>query len=435
MSAPNASGSGPQDVKDASSAVVGTAPSDSTVDPSVARSSSTWVNWPTQNWSTARRGHSDGHMMARDAATSMSRENLVTPSRPATVKRKRVIDVGQKTVKQMNELARFVNGKGPCAICRSPGAVVTLTEIKKRRRKFLRYLKNGGNGATKGSPDMWPPESAPLLVPSTKAQKSVSWVEHPPEVQRDVRPDFLTNDTGAFLLLLSLVALVVGILVIFKATENSLKEYLGLITPTTSVSSALPVCSEELVLETTRPSIEEVPVEEETQRTALMKQERAARQIQHWYRHGQAPSHARAESEGARRKRIDRWAQSLRAFFSRKRIGHLRAGLQKRWGKKRSEKAPSEGAEDMAPLEPNEELPAAGSAHTLFSAYSSQNMDANRLEHAGPSTSVVGSDGSRSGQFLSFQGIPDSDSQLSGSNASHRSRTHHPVIGRSRSAQ
>ncbi|KAK8769330.1 hypothetical protein V5799_014203, partial [Amblyomma americanum] len=59
-------------------------------------------------------------------------------------------------------------------------------------------------------------------------------------VQRDVGPDFMNSETGAFLLLLSVVALVVGILVIVKATENSLKEYLGLITPTVSLSSALP---------------------------------------------------------------------------------------------------------------------------------------------------------------------------------------------------
>ncbi|KAL3182740.1 hypothetical protein MRX96_029339 [Rhipicephalus microplus] len=183
MSAPNASGSGPQEVENASSAI---------------------------NWSTARRGHSDGHMMARDAATSMSRENNAAPSRPATVKRKRFVDVGQKTVKQMNELARYVNAKGPCAICRTPGAVITLTQIRRRRRKFLRYLKShegssllclyraklllkgalehvgilcaGRKGATKGSADIWPPESTPLLTPSAKAQKSVSWVEHPPEV-------------------------------------------------------------------------------------------------------------------------------------------------------------------------------------------------------------------------------------------------------------
>ncbi|KAH8019265.1 hypothetical protein HPB51_018608 [Rhipicephalus microplus] len=266
MSAPNASGSGPQEVENASSAILGTAPNDNTVDPSVACSSSAWG--PTQNWSTARRGHSDGHMMARDAATSMSRENNVAPSRPATVKRKRFVDVGQKTVKQMNELARYVNAKGPCAICRTPGAVITLTQIRRRRRKFLRYLKShegssllclyrakllskgalehvgilcaGRKGATKGSADIWPPESTPLLTPSAKAQKSVSWVEHPPEAQSDARPDYLTSDTGAFLLLLSLVALVIGILVIFKATGNSLKEYLGLITPATSVSSALP---------------------------------------------------------------------------------------------------------------------------------------------------------------------------------------------------
>lgn len=375
--------------------------------------------------------------MARDAATSMSRENNVAPSRPATVKRKRFVDVGQKTVKQMNELARYVNAKGPCAICRTPGAVITLTQIRRRRRKFLRYLKSheGRKGATKGSADIWPPESTPLLTPSAKAQKSVSWVEHPPEAQSDARPDYLTSDTGAFLLLLSLVALVIGILVIFKATGNSLKEYLGLITPATSVSSALPVYSEELAQEATRPSIEEVPAAEETQRIALMKQERAARQIQHWYRHCQATPHARAESEGARRKRIDRWAQSLRAFFSRKKINHIRAGLQKRWGKKKQgDKARSEGAEDVAPLESKEELPAAGSAHTLFSAYSSQNTDARGLEQAGPSTSIVGSDGSRSGQFMSYQGIPDSDSQFSGSSASHRSRSQHPV-GRSRSAQ
>ncbi|KAL3221579.1 hypothetical protein MRX96_029336 [Rhipicephalus microplus] len=126
------------------------------------------------------------------------------------------------------------------------------------------------------------------------------------------------------------------------------------------------------------------------------------------------------------------------------------AGLQKRWGKKKQgDKARSEGAEDVAPLESKEELPAAGSAHTLFSAYSSQNTDARGLEHAGPSTSVVGSDRfqvsadaglfcpsvprRRSGQFMSYQGIPDSDSQFSGSSASHRSRSQHPV-GRSRSA-
>lgn len=437
MSTPDAGGSDPRDVEDASSAVVGTAPSGSLVDPAVVRTSSAWVglNWPLQNWPTARRGHSDGHMMARDAATSMSRDNLLAPSRPATVKRKRVIDVGQKTVKQMNELARYVNGRGPCAICRTPGAVVTLTQIKKRRRKFMRYWKNGGNRSAKGSPDMWPSESAPLLVPSTKSQKSVSWVEHP-EVPRDLGPNFLNNETGAFLLLLSLVALVVGILVIFKATENSLKEYLGLVTPTTSVSSALPVCSEELALETTRPSIEDVPVEEETPGTSmLLTQERAARQIQHWYRHCQGTSRIGVESEGARRKRIDRWAQSLRAFFSRKKINHLRAGLQKRWGKKRGAKALSEGTEDLAPLEPNEELPAAGSAHTLFSAYSSQNMTSSGLEQAVPSTSIAGSDGSRSGQFLSFHGIPEQDSQVSDSNTVNRSKSRYPVIGRSRSAQ
>ncbi|XP_077503218.1 uncharacterized protein LOC144113780 isoform X2 [Amblyomma americanum] len=209
---------------------------------SLVRSSSAWmgVNWPLQNWSTARRGHSDGHVIPRDAATSTSCENVAVPTRQATVKRKRVVDVGQKTVKQMNELARYVNAKGPCAICKTPGAVVTLTQIKRRRRKFMRYWsKQGGPEESKGSPDVWPPDSTPLLVTATKSQKSVSWIEHH-EVQRDVGPDFMNSETGAFLLLLSVVALVVGILVIVKATENSLKEYLGLITPTVSLSSALP---------------------------------------------------------------------------------------------------------------------------------------------------------------------------------------------------
>ncbi|XP_054917780.1 uncharacterized protein [Dermacentor andersoni] len=435
MSVPNANGSVPQDAEDASAAV-GTAPSDSTVEPAggVVRSSSAWmgINWPIQNWSTARRGHSDGHVMPRDASTSTSRENVVAPSRPATVKRKRVIDVGQKTVKQMNDLARYVNAKGPCAICRTPGAVVTLTQIKRRRRKFMRHWKNGGNGAAKGSPEMWPPDSAPLLAPSAKAQKSVSWVEHH-EVQHDAGPDFLNNETGAFLLLLSVVALVVGILVIFKATENSLKEYLGLITPTTSVSSALPVCSEELALEAARPPIEDAPVEEDAQGASLLMQERAARQIQRWYRQG--TSHLGPELEGARRKRVDRWAQSLRAFFSRKKINHFRAGLQKRWGKRRAGKAASEGAEDLAPLEPNEVRPAAsaGSGTTLFSAYSSQNVNAHGP--AAPSTSIAGSDGSRSGPCPAGGAVPEPDSQVSNTDTLRRSHNDHPAIGRSRSAQ
>ncbi|XP_070390497.1 uncharacterized protein [Dermacentor albipictus] len=434
MSVPDANGSVPQDAEDASAAV-GTAPSDSTVEPAggVVRSSSAWmgVNWPVQNWSTARRGHSDGNVMPRDASTSTSRDNVAAPSRPATVKRKRVIDVGQKTVKQMNDLARYVNAKGPCAICRIPGAVVTLTQIKRRRRKFMRHWKNGGNGAAKGSPEMWPPDSAPLLAPSAKAQKSVSWVEHQ-EVQQDAGPDFVNNETGAFLLLLSVVALVVGILVIFKATENSLKEYLGLITPATSVSSALPVCSEELALEAARPPIEDAPVEEDAQSASLLMQERAARQIQRWYREG--TSQLGPELEGVRRKRVDRWAQSLRAFFSRKKINHFRAGLQKRWYRRRAGKAASEGAEDLAPLEPNEVRPAAaGSGTNLFSGYSSQHV--NTHGPAAPSTSIARSDGSRSGPCPAGGAVPGPDSQLGNTDTLNRSHKDHPAIGRSRSAQ
>ncbi|XP_075531287.1 uncharacterized protein LOC142564220 [Dermacentor variabilis] len=218
------------------------------------------------------------------------------------------------------------------------------------------------------------------------------------QVQQEAGPDFLNSETGAFLLLLSVVALVVGILVIFKATENSLKEYLGLITPTTSVSSALPVCSDELDLEAARPPIEDAPVEEDAQAASLLMQERAARQIQRWYRQG--TSQLGPELEGARRKRVDRWAQSLRAFFSRKKINHFRAGLQKRWGRRRAGKAASEGAEDLAPLEPNEVRPAAapGSGTTLFSACSSQNV--NTHGPAAPSTSIAGSDGSRSSPLI-----------------------------------
>lgn len=112
----------------------------------LVRSSSAWmgINWPLQNWPNARRGHSDGHVVPRDAATSVSCENVVAAGRPAVIKRKRIIDVGQKTVKQMNELTRYLNVRGPCAICKLPGAVVTLTQIKKRRRKFMRYWSKHG---------------------------------------------------------------------------------------------------------------------------------------------------------------------------------------------------------------------------------------------------------------------------------------------------
>lgn len=56
---------------------------------------------------------------------------------------------------------------------------------------------------------------------------------------REVGPDMLNNETGAFLLLVSIVALIVGILVIVKATENSVKEYLGLVAPAASLDTAL----------------------------------------------------------------------------------------------------------------------------------------------------------------------------------------------------
>lgn len=403
----------------------------------LVRSSSAWmgVNWPLQTWPTARRGHSDGHMIPRDAATSTSCEHATTPTRQATAKRKRVVDVGQKTVKQMNELARFVNAKGPCAICKTPGAVVTLTQIKRRRRKFMRYWsKQGGPEESKDSPDVWPPDSAPLLVTTAKSQKSVSWIEHH-EVQRDVEPDFMNRDTGAFLLLLSLVALVVGIVVIFKATENSLKEYLGFITPTVSLSSALPVGSEELSVEQCRPSVEEVPArpagEEEEQR---LKQEAAARQIQRWYRRYQESPREGTDADGARRKRIDRWAQSLRSFFSRKKMNHIRAGFQKRWGKKRADRVTSEGAEDLAPLEANEVPAGTGSVHSVCNGSSSQPLAGSQQDPAVPSTSTAGSLESRH-QFFPNGGAHGMETQRSSTCLLQRCRGEKPVIGRSRSAQ
>ncbi|XP_077503217.1 uncharacterized protein LOC144113780 isoform X1 [Amblyomma americanum] len=405
---------------------------------SLVRSSSAWmgVNWPLQNWSTARRGHSDGHVIPRDAATSTSCENVAVPTRQATVKRKRVVDVGQKTVKQMNELARYVNAKGPCAICKTPGAVVTLTQIKRRRRKFMRYWsKQGGPEESKGSPDVWPPDSTPLLVTATKSQKSVSWIEHH-EVQRDVGPDFMNSETGAFLLLLSVVALVVGILVIVKATENSLKEYLGLITPTVSLSSALPVGSEELSVEQGRPSTEDVPAQPAGDQDELrLAQEAAARQIQRWYRRCQGSPRAGLDADGARRKRVDRWAQSLRSFFSRKKINHIRAGFQKRWGKKRADRVASEGADDLAPLEANEVLTGAGSVHSVCDGSSPQPSAGSQQDAAVvSSTSNAGSLASRSRLFPNG-GVQGVETQRSSTCLLQRSRDENPVIGRSRSAQ
>lgn len=123
---------------------------------SLLRAPSSWmgVNWPLQSWPTVRRGHSDGHMVPRDAATSTSCEAVVSSGRQSAVKRKRVIDVGQKTVKQMNELARYVNTKGPCAVCKTPGTVVTLTQIKRRRRKFMRYWSKHGKTSSSNIVDL-----------------------------------------------------------------------------------------------------------------------------------------------------------------------------------------------------------------------------------------------------------------------------------------
>lgn len=369
----------------------------------VVRSSSAWmgINWPLQTWPNVRRGHSDGHVMPRDAATSVSCENVVAPSRPASVKRKRIIDVGQKTVKQMNELTRYLNVRGPCAICKLPGAVVTLTQIKKRRR---------GTQATRCTPEVWSPEpSAPLLVPSPKSTKSVSWSE---QSEPDLGRVMLSNETGAFLLLVSVVAFIVGILVIIKATENNVREYLGLVTPTTSLSSALQVGSEELAAETALCSAADeslAPVAGPS--SLLLAQDRASGQMQRWYRSGPtSSSHTGPETDGPRRKRLDRWAQTLRSFFSRKRLSHLRAGLQKRWGKKR--------AEDLAPLEANEAPPPAVSAR---SAHSSQDLAAQAAAASSTSTDAVPGP-SRSHRSVAGVG-QEAGPQRSSARLLHRSRS------------
>lgn len=325
---------------------------------SLLRAPSSWmgVNWPLQSWPTVRRGHSDGHMVPRDAATSTSCEAVVSSGRQSAVKRKRVIDVGQKTVKQMNELARYVNTKGPCAVCKTPGTVVTLTQIKRRRRKFMRYWsKHAGTEATKGTPEAWSPgPSTPVLGPSgARTHKSVSWTEHR-EMPREVGPDMLNNETGAFLLLVSIVALIVGILVIVKATENSVKEYLGLVAPAASLDTALRRTSEELAIDAAEVAADDDLDEEDELRENVPApvrttsvQEMAARQIQRWYRRCQSAS--RDDHDPSRRKRIDRWAQTLRAFFSRRK-SNFRAGIQKRWMKKRGDgPAGSDAATEGSP--------------------------------------------------------------------------------------
>ncbi|CAN7942644.1 unnamed protein product [Ixodes hexagonus] len=220
--------------------------------PGPTRAPSSWkgINWPMHSWSPVRRGHSDGNVrIPRDVATSMSSEALVLPSHQSAgvIKRKRVVDVGQKTVNQMNELARYVNTKGPCAICKTPGTVVTLTQIKKRRRKFMRYWSKHGTDVMKASPELWSADTSMPTLSCAMKQKSVSWTEHREiegeraafHAQRDVGLDIFSNETGAFLLLVSVVALIVGVLVIIKATENSVKEYLCLVTPAASMDSAL----------------------------------------------------------------------------------------------------------------------------------------------------------------------------------------------------
>lgn len=372
----------------------------------LVRSSSAWmgINWPLQNWPNARRGHSDGHVVPRDAATSVSCENVVAAGRPAVIKRKRIIDVGQKTVKQMNELTRYLNVRGPCAICKLPGAVVTLTQIKKRRR---------GTQATRCTPEVWSPEaSAPtLLAPAPKATKSVSWSE---QSEPDLGRAMLSNETGAFLLLVSVVAFIVGILVIIKATENNVKEYLGLVTPTTSLSSALQVGSEELAAETALSASAEdgvgVPVAGPS--SSLFAQDRSSGHTQRWYRSGPtSSSHTGPETDGPRRKRLDRWAQTLRSFFSRKRLSHLRAGIQKRWGKKRTE--------DLAPLQANEAPPAAVSAR---SAHCSQDLAAQAA--AASSTSAgTAPEPTRSHRSVAGVGQEGAGPQCSSARLLHRSRS------------
>lgn len=174
----------------------------------------------------------------------------------------------------------------------------------------------------------------------------------------------LSNETGAFLLLLSVLTFIVGILVIIKATENNVKEYLGLVTPATSLSSAMQVGSEELAVEAALCSSAEEAAAPVAGPSSLFAQDYSSGQVQRWYRPGPtSSSHTGPETDGPRRKRLDRWAQTLRSFFSRKRLSHLRAGIQKRWGKKR--------AEDLAPLEANEAPPPAVSA---YSAHSSQDL-------------------------------------------------------------
>ncbi|CAN8000928.1 unnamed protein product [Ixodes pacificus] len=324
-----------------------------TANPGLFRAPSSWkrMNWPLQSWSPVRRGHSDGNVtIPRDVATSMSSEVLALPNRQSAgvIKRKRVVDVGQKTVDQMNELARYVNTKGPCAICKTPGTVVTLTQIKKRRRKFMHHWSKHGTETAKRSPQLWSIDASTPPSGHVFKPKSVSWTEHREiegeiaalHTQREVGLDLLSNDTGAFLLIISVVALVVGVLVIIKATENSVKEYLCLVTPAASMDSVLQMASEDLELEGVQEATEGKQLDGEEDRRGLLEppvwygQDRAARKIQRWYRQCQA--NHREGRDQARKKRTDRWAQSLRAFLTR---------LQKRWQKRRMDR-PSETPAD-----------------------------------------------------------------------------------------
>ncbi|XP_064487457.1 uncharacterized protein LOC135399646 isoform X2 [Ornithodoros turicata] len=214
----------------------------------LVRGQRSWVGSLTA-LASPRRGYSDGNV-PRNVGTSTSME---TPALGRKAGRKRVVDVGQKTLRQMNELAKYVNASGPCAICRNPGAVITMTQIRRRRRKLKRQMSKLTEHQRVSSPFLTAVGS-PSLDSTRQRRKSVTWIgppstSHLPEPGDELHqgtvaipepssgPEVVSQETGAFLLLISVVAFVVGILFMVKSTENSVREYLGMATPLASATA------------------------------------------------------------------------------------------------------------------------------------------------------------------------------------------------------
>ncbi|XP_064487448.1 uncharacterized protein LOC135399646 isoform X1 [Ornithodoros turicata] len=307
----------------------------------LVRGQRSWVGSLTA-LASPRRGYSDGNV-PRNVGTSTSME---TPALGRKAGRKRVVDVGQKTLRQMNELAKYVNASGPCAICRNPGAVITMTQIRRRRRKLKRQMSKLTEHQRVSSPFLTAVGS-PSLDSTRQRRKSVTWIgppstSHLPEPGDELHqgtvaipepssgPEVVSQETGAFLLLISVVAFVVGILFMVKSTENSVREYLGMATPLASATASNRDLGRLLSSEIDTDDAEDTTVFTVAEPTA---EEAAATTIQRWYRryHGTAPTEM---PDAAKKRRLDRWTENLRGFFSRKKLNYLK-GIPRLWSKKR----------------------------------------------------------------------------------------------------